>query len=511
MQTSVTDPGLAPDLAPGLMRLASRLAGSSDAEDLVQSTWVRALEHRGPVRDRRPWLRRVMVNEQRMQLRGRKRRDEREQAQHELREVPADVDELVHCLEVARIVDGLLDELDEDLQLVVRERYFGGSSAAEIARRHQIPAGTVRWRLKSGLDRLRTQLDSRYGGRRALWAGGFMPVAVQPTLCSSAASQASTAGGTLTAAGKGLSAMSVKILMAAGLVATAGGVAWVASADSEPVSVAATESAEVEPSAAPDSTVAAAVAPEATLSRATPEAVDKRARWAKRRAAIQAAQAASAADPAPAEGMTWHAAGADDAQELPEGEHGFCAHNENCFGQLAQEVMGLVDGCQEFMDGIDPSVTLNAHVIGAPDIGTIVDSVELSSHDGASEELLECLTESMYAMDLGATEQNIDAPMTLSLSSASDGLGALAGAEVDAETRAALEEALAHAKENGEEVSFMFGGDSEGLKGGELDEQARAALAEALAHAKENGGQVRVLHLGEDTGSERRKKTSDGE
>lgn len=509
MQTSVTDPGLAPDLAPGLMRLASRLAGSSDAEDLVQSTWVRALEHRGPVRDRRPWLRRVMVNERRMQLRGRKRRDEREQAQHELREVPADVDELVHCLEVARIVDGLLDELDEELQLVVRERYFGGSSAAEIARRHQIPAGTVRWRLKSGLDRLRTQLDARYGGRRALWAGGFIPVAARPTLSSSAASQASTAGGTLTAAGKGLSAMSVKILLAAGLVATAGGVAWVASTEPEPVSFMTAEAVEAEPTTAPDAAVASGVAPEATARSAEPKQLDKRARWAQRRSAIQAAQAASAAEPAPAEGMKWHAIGADEAQEIPGGEHSFCDHDESCMGQIAQEMMGLVDGCKEFMDGIDPSVTLNAHAIGAPDVGMIVDSVELSSHEGAPEELLECLTESMYALDLGPTEHNVDQSMTFSLNGASSGLEALAGAGIDENTRAALEEAIAHAKENGGEVSFMFGGDSEDLEGVEFDEHTRAALEEAIAHAKESGGEVRVLHLGE--GGERRKKTSDSE
>jgi len=80
MRSSLSDPGLVPDQAPGLMRLASRLAGASDAEDLVQSTWLRTLEHGDAVDVPRSWLRRVLVNEQRMQLRGRLRRDERERA-----------------------------------------------------------------------------------------------------------------------------------------------------------------------------------------------------------------------------------------------------------------------------------------------------------------------------------------------------------------------------------------------------------------------------------------------
>ncbi|MCA9710525.1 MAG: RNA polymerase sigma factor, partial [Myxococcales bacterium] len=156
------------------------MAGAADAEDLAQSALLRALEHQPEVQTPRSWLRRVLVNEQRMQLRGRRRRQEREQAVGALQGEPASVEDVVHCLEVARIIGDLVEQLDDDVRLVVRERYFGGSSAAEIARRHRIPAGTVRWRLKTGLDRLRHQLDARYGGRRALWAGGFVPTSLAP-------------------------------------------------------------------------------------------------------------------------------------------------------------------------------------------------------------------------------------------------------------------------------------------------------------------------------------------
>src|SRR5205823_1008819 len=57
--------------------------------------------------------------------------------------------------------------LAEPYRTAVLLRYYEELSAAEIARRTEVPAGTVRWRLKEGLDRLRRQLDERSGGRRA--------------------------------------------------------------------------------------------------------------------------------------------------------------------------------------------------------------------------------------------------------------------------------------------------------------------------------------------------------
>ena len=48
---------------------------------------------------------------------------------------------------------------DEPFRDVVIRRYLDGQSAAEIARALQVPAGTVRWRLKTALERLRAALD----------------------------------------------------------------------------------------------------------------------------------------------------------------------------------------------------------------------------------------------------------------------------------------------------------------------------------------------------------------
>jgi hypothetical protein len=60
-------------------------------------------------------------------------------------------------------------------------RYLEGLSAAQIARRERIPAGTVRWRLKEGLDRLRARLDRTSGGTEEL-ALALVPLVRRPPL-----------------------------------------------------------------------------------------------------------------------------------------------------------------------------------------------------------------------------------------------------------------------------------------------------------------------------------------
>ena len=64
----------------------------------------------------------------------------------------------------ARVIQRLsaaLVELDEPFRSTVIRRYLDGMSAAQIARESGVPAGTVRWRLKTGLERLRRALDDQ--------------------------------------------------------------------------------------------------------------------------------------------------------------------------------------------------------------------------------------------------------------------------------------------------------------------------------------------------------------
>jgi len=434
------------DHAPGLIRLATRLAGSADAEDLVQATYVRALEHGDAVRRRRSWLRQVLVNERRMEQRSRHRRDVRDQASADLHEPAADVEHVVHTLEVARIVGELVDGLDADVRTVVRERYFDGDTSAEIARRHEIPAGTVRWRLKSGLDQLRDQLDARFGGRRAMWAGAFVPAleSTAPTLGSPAASK---------------TAMSIKLIVGAGIVAATAGTVVVASSSFSPEP---TPAAAPALPASPAKVQAAAVSPSPSQSQAEAsneqptedDGARLKAAWEDRRSKIRKAHAK-------AEGFSWQAADEDGDEDAGLHEVGTC-NDKACVAELGAEIHELIKGCKDMMDEMPEGLVLDAQVIGAPDVGTVVESVEVVAGEG-SPELVECLTQQMYALDLGETESNFEHSFKMSMGSQL-ALGPLEAADLDEQTRQLLENAL-----------------PAGAKGAKVGRRSRAELEAALA------------------------------
>lgn len=431
------------------MQLATRLAGPHDAEDLVQATYVRALEHGEGVRKRGSWLRQVLVNERRMDLRAGYRRHARHIAatNSAVTDTGADdvqLDDVVHCLEVARIVSTLVDELDDDVQLVVRQRYFDGDTAAEIARQHAIPAGTVRWRLKTGLDRLRDQLDARYGGKRALWAGGFVP-----TLWDGAASDGVPAA-TANAAAKGMHTMTIKILAAAALVAvTAGGIATAQHLSSDAPSEA---SPTVVPSnvvaASPPTVAAAASAPptELAASDAPVQTADSdrdvlRSSWQRRVADIKAAHAHDTPH-----AVVWNSADDSHGEPCPDGECGGCQGVE-CIGALAPQVFEMVKECEGLVDDTTGTMAMTAKVVGAPDVGTVVASVDLDRDDGNAPELTECLTEAMYTLDLGPAEESFEQDVTVMLGGAFEAaadvkLDGLNLEHLDEQTRERVRQAL---------------------------------------------------------------------
>ena len=87
--------------------------------------------------------------------------------------------ELTARAETQQCVGRAVLALEESLRETVLLRYFEGLSAAEIARRTGTPAGTVRWRLKRGLEELRHTLDEEHGDRRA-WCLLLLPLAREP-------------------------------------------------------------------------------------------------------------------------------------------------------------------------------------------------------------------------------------------------------------------------------------------------------------------------------------------
>src|SRR5438045_4511048 len=166
------DPGMSeqaiPDLlghAAWLRRLAQALVHDQDAaQDVVQGTLVAAWQHPPALdRDVRPWLARVARNEARDQRRAERRRRAREEEVAAGDDVVTTPEQLVGSLEIHRAVAEAVSALAEPYRQTVVLRHYDGLSAAEIARRLGVPAGTVRWRLAEGLAQLRSALDARHG------------------------------------------------------------------------------------------------------------------------------------------------------------------------------------------------------------------------------------------------------------------------------------------------------------------------------------------------------------
>lgn len=160
------------------------LADSDDADDVTQVTAVAAWKTR-PTRDRdlRPWLGKVLRNAARDLFRRAGRRRDRERVAELTTEGAAPrADELIAQADLHRIVAEALAALDEPFRQTVLLRFFEALSSAEIARRLGVPAGTVRWRLKEGLARMRAALDERFDGDRSSWRRALVPLLPVPSV-----------------------------------------------------------------------------------------------------------------------------------------------------------------------------------------------------------------------------------------------------------------------------------------------------------------------------------------
>lgn len=362
MDTVALPNGVLEDLQ-WLQRFAVRLARDGDeAQDLVQDTLVEAW--RSPPRDGdapwRPWLATVLRNRLRMRRWGEQRREAREQVAPALGVEPRAPDAEHERL---KVLETLLEQLQrlpaEDQRIIVR-RYFEGESAAEIGRALGIPSATIRSRVHRSLQRLRGSLDRRYGSRET-WCA--VVLALPPRGMAPIASNA----------GSSTMSITIKALLITTTMGTAGVAGWLALGPEDPSSKA-PATAEASPPVAAAEELPAAPATEATPTTAAP-----RAQWEQRRASIHR-------DLVPAQDG---AAAPDPAAEAAEEERSLAAHR--AFREL---VRACVDDLDRDAAG---SVTLACHEIGAPGVGTIYESVEVVDATSDDPEVVECVTQSMYA------------------------------------------------------------------------------------------------------------------
>jgi RNA polymerase sigma factor (sigma-70 family) len=201
----------ADDLAAALLseagwvrRVAARLVRDGSGDDIAQDAWLRALEQRPDASTTlRGWLTETLRRLAHTRARAEARRRARERGD-DAAEAPG-ADRLLEKAELLHRIGQMVGELDEPYRTTVLLRYFEGASAAEIARRHGVPAGTVRWRLKEALDQLRARLGREVDRDRALRAlapmaggGGLMIPTLKlaiPTLKLAAVAVVAVAGG----------------------------------------------------------------------------------------------------------------------------------------------------------------------------------------------------------------------------------------------------------------------------------------------------------------------------
>ena len=187
MHTPLTQTGLVDLLSHSawVRRLAKSLVHDDAlADDLTQEAWLAALRHPpAPGLSPRPWLGQVLRNLVRMRFRGESRRRKREAAAQQdpaaAAACPDSPAQLVERVETQRALAGLVVGLAEPYRSTILLRYYEGLSAADIAARQSVPAGTVRWRLKTGLAKLRAELDRHHGGDRQRWLPVLAPLALE--------------------------------------------------------------------------------------------------------------------------------------------------------------------------------------------------------------------------------------------------------------------------------------------------------------------------------------------
>ncbi|MBL8842960.1 MAG: sigma-70 family RNA polymerase sigma factor [Planctomycetes bacterium] len=203
-----------------LRRLAGELVrGDAAADDLVQETFVRALERPPAIAAAlKSWLARVAQRLASNQRRAAARRTRREAAAARPESI-APHDDALASLELQQRLLAALTSLDEPYRTTLWLRWHEGLGPSAIAARAGLTLKGVEARLTRGLALLRAELDRRSGGERARWLGAVASLA---TSGPPAALATGLFGGVLAVK---------KLGIAAALLAVAGAAWWVTRSD----------------------------------------------------------------------------------------------------------------------------------------------------------------------------------------------------------------------------------------------------------------------------------------
>ncbi|MEM7202339.1 MAG: sigma-70 family RNA polymerase sigma factor [Planctomycetota bacterium] len=241
-----------------LRAVARALVSDADeADDVVQSAWLKALE-RPPATDAdrgglRAWLTRVVRNEVHERRRHAVRRTRRERTRASSERQPAAAD-VVEQLAVQRAVLEAVEQLEPTQREVVYLRWFENLPPRTIANRLSLSRRAVESRLRRALSQLRQRLDRDHARQDERWLGAlvaFSSARRSPVLSTVAATGALT--------------LNTKLLLAA-LAVSAGAVLYFVATDRTPTPAA----------LAPDGRAATASLQAGTPATPPPPAMAKR-------------------------------------------------------------------------------------------------------------------------------------------------------------------------------------------------------------------------------------------
>jgi RNA polymerase sigma-70 factor (ECF subfamily) len=164
-----------------LQRLARQLVrGEAAAEDLVQETFLLALQHPpASATVLRSWLTRVARHLAINRGRGEQRALARERRAARSEALPSH-DEALASLELQERLIAAVKSLAEPYRTTLWLRFHEGLAPGAIAEQQETTKKTIESRLTRGLAQLRTELDRQAGGDRRQWLGGMLVLARGP-------------------------------------------------------------------------------------------------------------------------------------------------------------------------------------------------------------------------------------------------------------------------------------------------------------------------------------------
>lgn len=143
--------------------VAYRLMGQGqDAEDLVQDTFIAALDKLDSFDDQRPfgpWFFRILVNRGTSLIRSQKVRMT-EAIPETIGDAGLSPDRIAEQRETGHRVRAAMAELSERQRLVVQLHELDGFTTAEVADMLEIAEPTVRWTMHAARKRLRAELET---------------------------------------------------------------------------------------------------------------------------------------------------------------------------------------------------------------------------------------------------------------------------------------------------------------------------------------------------------------